>query len=89
MNLQNFTIFDTYKLQQESPAVADKPARRSVMQLYPLAEERLAISTKSIHRWKGHLVGYNCWQCGSSSIRLAVVGPHAWNRAIFQENSNL
>jgi len=25
----------------------------------PLAEERLAISTKSIHRWKVHLVGYN------------------------------
>jgi len=24
-----------------------------------LAEERLAMSTKSIHRWKVHLVGYN------------------------------
>jgi len=24
-----------------------------------LAEERLAISTQSIHRWKLHLVGYN------------------------------
>jgi len=25
----------------------------------PLAEERSAISTQSIHRWKVHLVGYN------------------------------
>jgi len=25
----------------------------------PLAEERLAISTQCIHRWKVHLVGYN------------------------------
>jgi len=24
----------------------------------PLPEERLAISTQSIHRWKVHLVGY-------------------------------
>jgi len=24
-----------------------------------LVEERLAVSTKSIHRWKVHLVGYN------------------------------
>jgi len=25
----------------------------------PLAEERLVISTQSIHLWKVHLVGYN------------------------------
>jgi len=44
----------------------------------PLAQERLAISTKSIHRWKPHLVGYNSVAdstalYGSISIRLAVV----------------
>ena len=48
----------------------------------PLAEERLAILTKSIHRWKVHLVRaqyiyalralYILWY-GSVSIRLAVV----------------
>jgi len=40
----------------------------------PLTEERLAISTQSIHRWKVHLVGYNSVaDNGSIFIRLAVI----------------
>ena len=40
----------------------------------PLADEHLAISTQSIHRWKVHLVGYNSVaDYGSAFIRLAVI----------------
>ena len=41
----------------------------------PLAEERIAISTQSIHRWKVHLVGlqFRRWQYGTIFIRLVVI----------------
>ena len=39
----------------------------------PLAEERLAISAQSIHRWKVHLIGIPSLQYGSIFIRLAVI----------------
>jgi len=48
-----------------------------------VAEERIAILTQSIHRWKVHLMGYNKfrrWQCGSIFIRLAVIASESETR---------
>jgi len=57
----------------------------------PLAEERLAISTQSIHRWKVHLVGYN--SVADNTVYLHSFSCY-WlrntrNVAKFQENLTL
>jgi len=52
----------------------------------PLAEERLAISTQSIRRWKLHLVGYNSVADNSFSCYCL---RNTRNVAKFQENLTL
>jgi len=46
-----------------------------------LADERLAISMKSIHRWKVHLVCYNSVADSMGHLRLAVVASQMYEIA--------
>jgi len=44
----------------------------------PLAEERLAISTQSIRRWKVHLVGCNSVADNTGLSSLSVIASEIW-----------
>jgi len=58
----------------------------------PLAKERIAISTQSIHRWKVHLVGYNSVADNTglfSFVYSCYCLRNTRNVAKFQENLTL